>query len=239
MIKFVIRWAFRLLILFLVLVVALLLLKDTIIKSVVEARIRAETGMEARIGKFELGLLSSTVTIEDFKLYNSAEFGGSPLIDLRELHLEMDGNRLPSRELHFRLIRVNLAEVNVVENKDGKTNLELLQELQKKKTSQQVDLTFTGIDTLNLTVGKLRFTKLKQSGQVREVNIGLQNEILTNVRSAADLTGLLVKLALKHGTNLFDTGVVSPGELLLKESGKAVGRGGEKLVDGLTAPFRK
>ena len=225
MIKFVIRWAFRLLILFLVLVVALLLLKDTIIKSVVEARIRAETGMEARIGKFETGLLSSTVTIEDFKLYNSAEFGGSPLIDLRELHLELDRNGLASRELHFKLVRVNLAEINVVENKDGKTNLEVLQELQKKKTGQQVDLTFTGIDTLNLTVGKLRFSKLKQPGKVREVNIGLQNEILTNVRSAADFTGLMVKLALKHGTSLLGTGVVSPGDLLLKDASKTVTQG--------------
>jgi len=233
MIKFVFRWAFRLLILVIVLGVALLLLKDLILKSVAEARIRAETGLETRIGRFETSFFSPTVTIADFILYNAAEFGGSPLVDVPELHLEMDRDALARRELHFRLVRFNLAEVNVVQNQDGKTNLEMLQERQKK--NPQAELTFTGIDTLNLTVGKLRFTHMKQPGQAREINLNLRNEVVTNVHSAADLTGVLVKIVLQQGTNLLGPGGIGPGELLRQEAGK----GAEKLVDGLTAPFRK
>lgn len=238
MIKFVTRWAFRLLLLLIVLGVALLLLKDQIIKSVAEARIRAETGMEARIGRLAVSFLSPVVTVQDFRLYNTAEFGGSPLVDLPELHLEMDRNALASRELHFRLVRLNLAEINVVQNKEGRSNLDRLQEMQKSKNTQ-AELTFTGIDTLNLTVGKLKFSDMKQPGQIREIHLGLQNEIVTNVHSVTDLTGVLVKIVLKNGGSLLGTEGINPGELLFRQGDKAAGKGAEKLLDGLTAPFRK
>ena len=52
------RWLFRLLILAIVLLVALVLLKDIIIKAVVEARLREATGMSVTIERLELGLMS-------------------------------------------------------------------------------------------------------------------------------------------------------------------------------------
>src|SRR4051812_15473543 len=102
--KFVVRWLFRLLVLVIVLVVAAVLLLDTIARAVVEARLRRQTGMEVKVGSVSVGLMSPVLTIENLKLYNTAEFGGSPFLDMPELHVEYDRGALWSRRLHCKLV---------------------------------------------------------------------------------------------------------------------------------------
>ncbi len=199
MIKFIFRWAFRLLILLIVLAVAFVLLKDDLVKSFAERRILQETGMEVKIGKFETRLLTPTLTIENFKLYNTEEFGGSLFMDLPELHLEYDPARLALGKLHFKLLRLNLTEVNVVENKEGRTNLESVQKrleertASKRQRARQSSIEFTGIDTLNLTIGKLNYLNLNRPKQNRVFDVSLKNEIVKNLKSEADLSGLIAK----------------------------------------------
>ena len=62
--KWLFKWTFRLVALLVVLVVALLLAKDAILKATVERQIRAQTGMDVKIGKFSVSLLSPVVAIE-------------------------------------------------------------------------------------------------------------------------------------------------------------------------------
>ena len=115
-----IRWALYLFVLLVVLVVAAVLLLNTIVKQAIQSRFRARTGMDARIGQVDVGLLSPTFTIENFKLYNTADFGGSIFIDMPELHLEYDPLAIRSGKLHFKLVRLDLAEVALVQDKKGR-----------------------------------------------------------------------------------------------------------------------
>ena len=65
MIKFVFRWAFRLVLLAMVLAIGLLLLKDNIARNLTEDRIRRDTGFDTRIGKLEFSLFSPRVSLEN------------------------------------------------------------------------------------------------------------------------------------------------------------------------------
>jgi hypothetical protein len=207
--KFLFRWAFRLFILLIILVIAGILLLDTIVKEVTEYRIRRETGLDVKIGKMQVGIFNSKVTVENFVIYNSAEFGGSPLIDMPELHVEYDRSALLSRKLHCKLVRFNLARLNLVEDKNGNLNVVQLQKRMQQssgktqpastnKTSQG-DFQFTGIDTLNLTLGKATVLNMKQPRDVVEIKMDLQNQVLTNVQSVQDLGGVGLLIALKNG----------------------------------------
>lgn len=60
--------------------------------------------------------------------------------------------------------------------------------------------TFTGIDILNLSFGKLHVSNLR-SGQEDEVDFDIKNQILHNVKSEADLTGVAVVLALRRSSS--------------------------------------
>ncbi|EEF59934.1 AsmA family protein [Pedosphaera parvula] len=207
--KFLFRWAFRLFILLVVLVIAGILLLDTIAKEVAEYRIRRQTGLDVKIGRMQVGIFNSRVTIENLVIYNTAEFGGSPLIDLPELHVEYDRDSLLSHKLHCKLVRFNLAQLNLVEDKNGNLNVAQLQARMQKTNGQinpagtnktlQTHLKFTGIDTLNLTLGKATVLNMKQPKDVVQITMDLRNQVLTNVQSVQDLGGVALLVALKNG----------------------------------------
>ena len=67
------------------------------------------------------------IDIGNFKLYNSAAFGGLPFVDMPEFHMEYDPAALMAGRLHIKLLRLNLAEVDLVRNAAGQTNLTALQ----------------------------------------------------------------------------------------------------------------
>jgi uncharacterized protein involved in outer membrane biogenesis len=205
--KWLLKWIFRLVILIVVLAVALVLSLDSIVKALAERQIRAETGMDVQIGRFSVGLLSPVVRMENFKLYNTAEFAGAPFIDIPELYVEYNRAALAEGKLHVTLMRFNLAEVDVVKNEAGQTNIVNLMAKPRSKTStasgakRAAELQFTGIDVLNLSLGKLRFVDLKDPRQNREVKVGLQNQVLRNVTSEADLYGVLFLVWVRSGAS--------------------------------------
>lgn len=203
------RWFFRLLILLIVLAVAGVLLLNPVAKDFTEYRIKRETGMDVKIGKLEIGILNPGVTIENLVLYNSAEFGGSPFIDLPELRIEYDRGNFFWHNKHFKLIRINLTQLNVVENKKGRTNIELLEKLFPSDdnvpgTTNKVSngLKVGQIDTLNLTLGKATFMSMNQPQQVDELRMNVHNQVVTNIKSDQDLSSVLLAVLIKNGMTL-------------------------------------
>jgi hypothetical protein len=184
-------------ILLIVLAVAGILLMDTIVKAVVESRIRSETGMDVKIGKFSVGLASPTVLIEDFKLYNTAEFGGSPFIQMPELFLEYDRSQFKNRKLRIKLLRLNLSEIGIVTDKKGHSNIEALGALASKQAQQKMDVEFKGIDTLNLTFQSVRMTQMGDPPQEELLDFKIKNAIFHNLNKEEDFQGLAMGLALK------------------------------------------
>lgn len=206
--KWLLKWIFRLFLLALVLVVILLLSLDSILRLYLEHQIHARTRMEAEIGKFSLGLTQPAITIRNFKLYNPPDFGGTPFLDIREIHAEYDPAALAKRQLHIAILRFNLGELDIVKNEAGKTNLFSIAgpvsvnragARSKAEFTRQTGLEFTGIDVLNISIGTLKFIDLKDQRQNRAQNIGIENCVMKNVQSRTDLAGLALLVALRGG----------------------------------------
>ncbi|HUS33980.1 MAG TPA: hypothetical protein VM680_01390 [Verrucomicrobiae bacterium] len=205
MIKFIFRWAFRLLILAIVIVVALILLKDTIIKNIAESQIRKSTGMDVKIGAMHVGLTRPVFNVENFVLYNTAEFGGGTFIDVPDLYMELVPDAKKG-EMRFKIVRMNVRELNIIENLQGRTNITsvtgALDTLQKNRTNSN-DKIFKGIDTLNLTVGKIRYINMRAPKRNQEFNLALQNEVVLNVRTWEDMAAIMFKVLLRAGVAIY------------------------------------
>ncbi len=209
--KTILKWFFGAVLLVIVLAVVFLLSLDSILRVVAENRIRAQTGMDAEIGTFHLGLTEPVVTIKDFKIYNPPAFGGTPFLSIPEIHVEYDRAALAKNQIHVTLMRFNLDELDIVRNEAGQTNLFALGVALPKKGAkgggnaglkefkQRTGLDFQGIDALNVSVGTARFIDLKDVGNNREQRIGIDNFVMKNVKTPADLAGLAVLVALRGG----------------------------------------
>jgi len=207
MVKWLLKWLLRLFVLAVVLVVILLLSLNPILRAVTEHRIRAQTGMDAEIGKFSVGLIEPTVEIQNLRLYNPPSFGGTPFLNIPEIHVEFNRAALARREIHVTLLRLNLSELDIVKNEAGQTNIFALGAMLSIKKpghgvaalKQQTGYDFKGIDVLNVSIGKARFIDLKNQRNNREQTIGIEDLVIKNVRSETDLAGLAVLVALRGG----------------------------------------
>ena len=206
--KWLLKWIFRLFLLAVVLVVILLLSLNAILRLYLEHEIHARTGMEAEIGKFSLSLTQPAITMQNFKLYNPPDFGGTPFLDIRQIHAEYDPAALAKHRLHLTLLRFDLGELDIVKNEAGKTNLFSIAgsvsvkrsgARSKEEFTRQTGLEFTGIDVLNVSIGTFKFIDLKDQRRNRTQNIGIDNCVLRNVHSPTDLAGLALLVALRGG----------------------------------------
>ena len=236
------KWVFRLLLLLVALVALLVLFRNSIMKAAAERHIRSATGMDVTIGRVTIGLKSPTITIQNFVLMNTAEFGGSRFLDVPEFHVEYDLASLLSRRVHLKLLRFNLGEVHVVQNKNGKTNLQALGDRTKQrkptKTSSESRTRFEGIDALNLSIGRFKYTSYKTPTNNQEIWVGVKNETVNNVKSAKELEPLIARIALQRGVPIIADIYYKQGAPLLDEaSGPAAGEIQKKL-DGPAQPLK-
>jgi uncharacterized protein involved in outer membrane biogenesis len=218
--KSLFKWLFRIFValffVFIVLLVVAVLFKDVLAKSLAERNLRDSTGMDAKISKLEVNLGTPTVNLEGLKLYNTPDFGGSTFLDLPELRIEYVPDDIGGGKLHFKTLRLNLAEVHIVKNKNGKTNLEMLQNETKKKSAGKKPKTdlpgvdFGGIDTLYLTVGRIRITDESDPRNNEVIEVGIKDEVGRDLKDEAAMTqwfsGVLLKLAIRDAVTGTKTG---------------------------------
>jgi uncharacterized protein involved in outer membrane biogenesis len=195
-----------------VVLVVLLLTYNSFIRMVMERSIRAQTGMKAEIGSVDVALMSPTLEIKNFKLFNSPDFNSTPFFIIPEIYVEYDRDALKRRELHVTQMRFNLGELDIVKNQAGQTNIFLAGiKLPSKKSSgggggnnqvaadfqRQTGIEFKGIDELKVSIGTVKFIDLQDPHNSREQDIGIEDCVIKNVKSPTDLAGLGVLIALR------------------------------------------
>jgi uncharacterized protein involved in outer membrane biogenesis len=212
-VKKLLKWLFRLVLLLAVALGLALLFRNAIAQALLEREIRRQTGMEVFVGNVHLGLASPILEIENLRLFNPPDFDRGTFADLPELAFEYDRGALMQGQLRFRAMRLNLFEVHFVRNQAGVVNLQTIRErsLQHGATPRsRWDLEFVGIDTLSLTLGRLKYTDHKDPSKSDEVWLGVRDARVKDVKSLQDLEPFLVKLALEKNLKPVLDQVLSP-----------------------------
>lgn len=214
--KFLLKWAFRLFLLLLVLLAVLALSFDTIVTSVAEGKLRKQTGLEVHLDKLELRPWSGRARAEKLVIYNPAEFGGGPLVNIAELHVEYDPALAKERKLHLTVLRFNLAELHIIVNQEGQSNLDgvrkTVEEIRRgqRVAKTNVPMEFAGLDMLNLTLSKGTWTDLRVSGTPREFDLGIRNEVVQNMKDSKELVAKLTPVLVRAGLAFFGVGQPVP-----------------------------
>ncbi len=151
--------------------VCIMILKDMVIKSVVTTVASRITGAPVHMDGFSLNILSSTIHISGFKMYNPEGFPKGMLVSCPKINVIYDRASLFKQKHHFLLVEIELKEMGLTKNKEGKLNVDSLKIVQQSKSSPPVPMQ---IDLLTLSIGKIVYkdytTGTQPSVRVYDVN---------------------------------------------------------------------
>jgi len=169
------------------------IVKDQIIKGIVTVAASKIAGAPVHIEGFSLGVLSRTVRISGFKIYNPEGFSKSILIDLSKINVSYDPGALLKKKLHLVSAEIEIREMSLEKNKEGKMNVDALKvakqgEKKEQKPAEQMPMQ---IDVFKLGIGKI-IVKDYRSGKepvisAYEINIHKTYKNITSVQQLAAL----------------------------------------------------
>jgi hypothetical protein len=126
--------------------------KNLIIKSVVKTVASRITGAPVTMDGFSLNILSSTIDISGFKMYNPSGFPEGILVSCPKIKVIYDRATLFKQKRHFLLVEIELKEMGLTKNKDGILNVDSLKIVQQPKSSPPIPMQ---IDLFTLSIGKI------------------------------------------------------------------------------------
>jgi hypothetical protein len=123
------RWSVRIFLGLVVLAGAGLLLRNVLVRAGLETAVTEVTGFPLTIDEFDLGLTTARVEVGGMRLSNPEGFEDPRCIDVPRLVADVELASAFGEELHVREIDLHVAEVVVVRNAKGETNLDRLSAL--------------------------------------------------------------------------------------------------------------
>ena len=175
-------------------------IKDQIIKSVVTVAASTVTGAPVHIDGFSLGVFNQTVRISGFKIYNPRGFSRGILADLPKINVTIDLGALFKQRLHLVKVEVELRELGLEKNKEGKLNVDALKvtnEGKKEETSKSEQMPVQ-IDMLKLGMGRIVAKDYSLAGEpvvnVYDINV---HKVYKNITSAQQLAALILTEPMK------------------------------------------
>ena len=238
------RWCIYILVVLLLLGVAAIFSINRVAKSVAEKRIADETGMKTEIGKFDISFVDRSIHIENFKLINPPQFGGGTFLSLPELFVELDADKIREQnKLYFKSVRVDLAEMNIVEDKNGRSNVDQWHKPPSRPPSEspknpppastnEIRQTgFGGIDHLEISLGHVRFSSERDPTANFDRDLGIRKRTFNDIKTEQQLQAIGVILAAQSGINIFQQ----------SRTGSADGSkaSAAKVLQDIFAPFQK
>ena len=100
-------------------------------------------------------------------------------------------------------------------------------------------LEFEGLDTLNLTLGKIIQTDLGQTRPPREFDFRVKNRIITELKTEQDVQSKLVPVFVRAGIALLTDGLFKPLKGPVKPVAGAGERSAVKTLESTGAQIKK
>ncbi|MFT5208115.1 MAG: hypothetical protein ACI9CF_001884 [Candidatus Omnitrophota bacterium] len=192
---------------------ALSIAKNSIVKASVTTVCKAVTGLDLNIKSLNVGIMNTLVTVKGMQMQNPKTFVDRVMFDLPEIHIDYDLAAIIKGDIHLEEVRLNLAEFVIVKNAAGELNLDALKPAGSEEKVSEKDAKSAEpkakssktpevrIDSLSLKIGKVIYKDYSKGGEptIKEFNVNI-DETHKNITNIQALIPLLVTKALMNTT---------------------------------------
>jgi hypothetical protein len=171
-----------------------ILSRNIIAKKAVISRVNSVTGLDLQVDSIDIGIFKTVLAINGMKLFNPGEPEDRLMVDLPEAYLEYDFPAFLKNKIHLKQLRLNLRELHIGRNKQGKLNLDALSPLKPKGQGRPPEFR---VDELDLKIGKIIYKDYDINGKqtIKEFNLNIDQR-LENINSPGQLINMILGRAL-------------------------------------------
>lgn len=180
--------------------------KNGLTQAILTSAISNAAHVPARIGGVNLSFLSASIRIKNLKLSNPAGFPEKIMLDVPQIFIDFNPGALLKGRAHFEEVKLDLKELTVIKNKDGKTNVEAVKPTkQEKKEADQKARSAGGgkaaklhIDKLSLSIGRVVYKDYSAGPKpvVEIFDVHIKDREYRNIDNPAQVVSLVMFEAL-------------------------------------------
>jgi uncharacterized protein involved in outer membrane biogenesis len=218
------------------------LLKNAIAQGAMAGAISHAAHVPVKIGSVNVSLLSSSIRIKNFRLYNPKGFPEKLMVDVPMIFVDFELPELFKGRARFKEVTLDLKEMVVIKNKDGKLNVDAVKPTeQEKKEAKDKARPEAGkkapkllIDSLKISIGRVVYKDYSSGGAptVQTFDINIRGREFKNIDNPTMIVSLVMFEALTRTTL---SRLVSLDVSAFKEGGLQALNSGLGLVgDGTT-----
>ncbi|MBI4706495.1 MAG: hypothetical protein HY761_01015 [Candidatus Omnitrophica bacterium] len=173
--------------------------RDFVIKNIITVVVTNVTGAPTNVGGFSLSVIRQSVKITNFKMYSPEGFPRDIMIDIPLMRVSCDLPSILKGKIYLKELVLDLREMGLVKNKEGKLNVDSLKISQAKgevkKSTKQMPIQ---IDLVQLNIGRVVNKDYSaQGGPVIKVyDVGVK-KTYKNISSIQQLIALIIAESLK------------------------------------------
>ena len=185
-----------------IVVIVLGVAKNGVTQAVLTSAVSGAAHVPARIGSVNLSFISASIRIKNFRLANPAGFSEKQMMDIPQIFIDFDPKALFKGQAHFEEVRLDLKELVVVKNKEGKLNVDAVKPSAKdKKQSEEKAKAASGgkppklhIDKLVLSIGQVVYKDYSGGGepQIQSFNIDIKDREYDNIDNPQQIVSLVM-----------------------------------------------
>ena len=98
-------------------------------RDVILPRVKAESGIDVKVGRLSINVASGQLFLDDLEIRNPEGFLLENFASVERVSVEVDVMSLITKKpYHFKHVEVENALVNIIRNKDGEVNVQMLQQ---------------------------------------------------------------------------------------------------------------
>jgi hypothetical protein len=179
-------------------------------KTLLAVGLQAVLGAPCKVEEVKVDFVNTQILFQGIQIGNPFGFPSGELAVVPKIFVDLDPRPLLQGVIRFETIELDLKELRVVRNRDGKLNLLSLKALaepqaQTSTSNQKSGKTPLGssqriqIDQLILSIGAATFTDLTGSVPVQHsFNLRMNHEVYRNVNGPADVVKIIVWEVLRR-----------------------------------------
>ena len=196
----------KLVLLIAVVLFALGVAKNALTQAILTSAISGATHVPVRMGGVNLSFLSASIRIKNLQVANPAGYSEKVMVDVPQIFIDFNPGALFKGKAHFEEVKLDLKELVVIKNKEGKLNVESVKptDREKKESHQKAKEAGGGkatklhIDKLSLSIGKVVYKDYSAGGEpsVETFDINIQNREYKDITDPSTVVSLVMFEAL-------------------------------------------